>query len=158
MSLKISYLRRNPRAWCLLLRVPACYTQDCILLTPATPKQKKSVFCVMNMLSCTLKNGMFRPEKPAFSPRNMPCFKTQNPPNPASPLAPPPFSFRLRSLGVGGCHHFSFLRVAPARASTQKGRFRCVLENNYFQIFWKLDNLFLFLHRKKICRWVSWLF
>ena len=78
-SLTVSTLQRSPRAWCLLLRVPVCYTQDCNLLTPGAPKQKKSVFCVMNMPSCTLKNGMFRPEKPAFSPRNMPCFKTQNP-------------------------------------------------------------------------------
>ena len=90
--------------------------------------EKFVVVIKMNMPSFGVKHAVFRPEKPALSTLNMPCFKTRNPPNPASPLAPPPFLFRLRPLGVGGCHHFSFLRVAPARASTQQGRFRCVLE------------------------------
>ena len=71
----------------------------------------------MNMPSFGAKHAVFRPEKPAFSTLNMPCFKTRNPLYPASPLALPPFLFRLRSLGVGGCHHFSFLRVARGRGN-----------------------------------------
>ena len=69
----------------------------------------------MNMPSFGVKHAVFRPEKPAFSTLNMPFFKTQNPLYPASPLALSPFLLRPCPLGVGGCHHFSFLRVAPAR-------------------------------------------
>ena len=96
-------LRQTPRAWCLLLRMPVCYTQDCRLLTPDTPKQKKSVFCAINMPSCKAKHAVFRPERPALSTRNMACFKIQNPLYPASTLALKPFLPQPCPLGVGGC-------------------------------------------------------
>ena len=63
-------LRQTPRAWCLLLRMPAPYTQDCHLLTPATPKQNdwaKTVFCEMNMPSFEAKHAVFLNPKSSIS-------------------------------------------------------------------------------------------
>ena len=112
-SLTVSTLQRSPRAWCLLLRVPVCYTQDCHLLTLGAPKQKKIRFL-------RHEHAEFRGETCRFSTRKTGFFDPQHAmfQNSKSPESRVPTGSAATFIpaALSGCRRVSPLFI-PARSA-----------------------------------------